>query len=89
MSAAEEFLKRDRPPTVPDTLAVAGIDDIDIAAHHAIQLTTVSHHASEMASVAATWMLEIVQDPARFVREPVRHVLRPTLTIRRTCGAVR
>ena len=75
--------------TVPDALAVAGIDDIDIAAHHAIQLTTVSHHASEMASVAATWMLEIVQDPARFAREPIRHVLRPTLTIRRTCGAVR
>jgi LacI family transcriptional regulator len=110
--AAEQLLKRERPPTaiigssdamalsilqaagelgvkVPDGLAVAGIDDIDIAAHHAIQLTTVSHHAAEMASTAATWMLEIAQDPARFAREPVRYVLRPTLMIRRTCGAVR
>lgn len=74
---------------VPGDVAVAGIDDIGIAAHHAIQLTTVAHHAAEMASLTATWMLEILQDPARFVREPVQYVLRPTLTIRRTCGAVR
>lgn len=74
---------------VPDEVAVAGIDDIGIAAHHSIQLTTVSHHAAEMASLAATWMLEILQDPTRFAREPVQYVLRPTLMIRRTCGAVR
>lgn len=73
---------------VPEELAVAGIDDIEISAHHSIQLTTVSHHAAEMAGLAATWMLEIVQDPARFAREPLHYVIRPTLTIRRTCGAV-
>lgn len=74
---------------VPEELAVAGIDDIDIAAHHGIQLTTVSHHAAEMAGLAATWMLEIVQEPVHFAREPFQHVIRPTLMIRRTCGAVR
>lgn len=74
---------------VPEDLAVAGIDDIEISAHHNLQLTTVSHHAAEMAEAAATWMLEIVQDPARFVRGPVQYVIRPTLMIRRTCGAVR
>jgi LacI family transcriptional regulator len=74
---------------VPEDLAVAGIDDIGIAAHHNIQLTTVSHHAAEMAALAATWMIEIVQDPARFARDPYQHVIRPTLVIRRTCGAVR
>jgi DNA-binding LacI/PurR family transcriptional regulator len=74
---------------VPEELAVAGIDDVAIAAHHNIQLTTVSHHAAEMAQLAATWMIEIVQDPARFAREPFQHVIRPTLMIRRTCGAVR
>jgi LacI family transcriptional regulator, galactose operon repressor len=74
---------------VPEEIAVAGIDDIGIAAHHNIQLTTVSHHAAEMAGLAATWMMEIVQDPARFAREPFQHVIRPTLIIRRTCGAVR
>jgi LacI family transcriptional regulator len=74
---------------VPEELAVAGIDDIGIAAHHNIQLTTVSHHAAEMAALAATWMIEVVQDPARFAREPFQYVIRPTLMIRRTCGAVR
>jgi LacI family transcriptional regulator len=74
---------------VPAELAVAGIDDIDIAAHYNIQLTTVSHHTAEMAGLAATWMIEIVQDPARFAREPFQHVIRPTLMIRGTCGAVR
>ncbi|MBF8287949.1 MAG: HTH lacI-type protein, partial [Candidatus Rokubacteria bacterium] len=51
--------------------------------------TTVSQHAAEMAGLAATWMLEIAQDPARFAREPFQYVIRPTLIIRRTCGAVR
>lgn len=73
---------------VPEDLAVAGIDDIDIAVHHNIQLTTVSHHATEMAELAARWILEIVDDPQRFIRQPFQCVLRPTLVIRRTCGAV-
>lgn len=73
---------------VPDDLAVVGMDDIGIAAHHNIQLTTVSHHASEMAELAVGWMLEIVQDPERFAREPFQHLIRPTLIIRRTCGAM-
>lgn len=74
---------------VPEELAVAGIDDIDIAAHYNVQLTTVSHHAAEMAALAATWMLEIAQDPARFAREPFQYVIRPNVVIRRTCGSVR
>ncbi len=74
---------------VPDDLAVAGMDDIQVASHHNVQLTTVSHHAEEMATLAAAWILEIVQDPARFAREPFQHLIRPTLMIRRTCGALR
>jgi LacI family transcriptional regulator len=73
---------------VPRDLAVAGIDDIEIAAHHNLQLTTVAQHAARMAELAATWILEIVQDPARFAREPYQTEIRPTLMIRRTCGAV-
>ncbi len=79
----------ERGIAVPGELAVAGIDDIEISAHHNIQLTTVAQHATEMAELAATWILEIVQDPARFAREPYQYVIRPTLMIRRTCGAVR
>jgi LacI family transcriptional regulator len=73
---------------VPGELAVAGIDDIGISAHRNLQLTTVAQHAAQMAELAATWILEIVQDPVRFAREPYQFVIRPTLMIRRTCGAL-
>jgi hypothetical protein len=43
----------------------------------------------KMPGLAATWMMEIAQDRMRFAREPFQYVMRPTLMIRRTCGAVR
>ena len=73
---------------VPKDLAVVGFDDIEIAAHREIQLTTVAQQKSEMGRLAATWILEIIRDPRRFMREPVQHILAPTLVIRRTCGSL-
>jgi LacI family transcriptional regulator len=73
---------------VPGELAVVGMDDSAVAAHHTIQLTTVSLHMREMAELAAKWMVEIIQDPERFRREPFQHIIRPTLIIRRTCGGI-
>jgi LacI family transcriptional regulator len=73
---------------VPLELAVVGIDGVDIGAHHNIQLTTVGHYMQEMAALAATWMIEIIQDPERFARQPFQQIIRPTLIIRRTCGAI-
>jgi len=81
LQAAEETGMR-----VPDDLSVVGLDDIAIAAHHRIQLTTVAAHVEEQARIAATWMLEIIGDPDRFARQPFQQVVRPTLIIRRTCG---
>jgi LacI family transcriptional regulator len=112
LRAAEELLKRTRPPTaviagndlmalsviqaaaerglqVPGDLAVVGMDDIPIAAHPSIQLTTVSQHSREMAELAAKWMLEIIDDPRRGDRHPFQHLIRPTLVVRQTCGGAR
>jgi len=73
---------------VPQMLAVVGIDGVDIGAHYNIQLTTVGHYKQEMAALAATWMIEIIQAPERFARQAFQHIIRPTLIIRRTCGAI-
>jgi LacI family transcriptional regulator len=73
---------------VPADLAVAGFDDIEIAAHLANQLMTVAQKRTEMGRLAAEGILQIIRDPQRFAREPLQRVLAPTLVIRRTCGAV-
>ena len=73
---------------IPEDLAVVGFDDIEIAGHREIQLTTMAQQKAEMGRLAATWMLEIIRDPRRFTRQPVQQVLAPTLVERRSCGAM-
>jgi LacI family transcriptional regulator len=73
---------------VPEDLAVVGFDDIQIAAHRAIQLTTMAQQKTEMGRLAVSWVLEIIRDPGRFARTPLQELLAPTLVVRRTCGAL-
>ncbi|MFI5341946.1 MAG: substrate-binding domain-containing protein, partial [Candidatus Methylomirabilales bacterium] len=73
---------------VPRDLAVVGFDDIQIAAHRAIQLTTMAQQKTEMGRLAVAWILEIIRDPRRFARQPFQQILAPTLVVRRTCGAL-
>lgn len=73
---------------VPGDLAVSGFDDTDIARHRTIQLTTVAQQKAEMGRLAVTYLLECIQDPERFRRDPIRHILPPTLVVRRSCGTV-
>jgi LacI family transcriptional regulator len=73
---------------VPGGVAVVGFDDIEIAGHPAIQLTTMAQQKAEMGRLAALGMLDIIRDPRRFARLPLQQVLAPTLIVRRTCGAL-
>jgi LacI family transcriptional regulator len=73
---------------IPEDLAVVGFDDIEIAGHPHIQLTTMAQQKAEMGRLAVLGMLEIIRDPGRFAREPLQQVLAPTLMVRRTCGAL-
>ena len=73
---------------VPEDLAVVGFDDIQIAAHRAIQLTTMAQQKTEMGRLAVSWVLEIIRDRGRFARAPLQELLAPTLVVRRTCGAL-
>ena len=73
---------------VPGDLAVVGFDDIEIAAHREIQLTTMAQQKAEMGRLAVFGILEILRDPVRFGGQPLQQVLAPTLIVRRTCGAL-
>ncbi len=73
---------------VPEDLAVVGFDNIEIASHREIQLTTMAQQKTEMGRLAVEWILEIIRDPERFARGPLQQVLAPTLVVRRTCGAL-
>jgi LacI family transcriptional regulator len=73
---------------VPGDLAVVGFDDIEIAGHPHIQLTTMAQKKAEMGRLAVLGMLEIIRDPKRFGRRPLQQVLAPALVVRRTCGAL-
>jgi len=73
---------------IPQDLAVAGFDDIAIAGHRQIQLTTMAQQKAEMGRLAAEGILEIIRDSKRFRRDPLQQVLAPTLVIRGTCGAL-
>jgi LacI family transcriptional regulator len=74
--------------SVPGDLAVVGVDNIPMAAHQAIQLTTVDQHLAEMGRLAVEGILDIIRDPERYRRRPLQQVLAPTLIVRRTCGAL-
>jgi LacI family transcriptional regulator len=74
--------------SVPGDLAVVGVDNIPMAAHQAIQLTTVDQHLAEMGRLAVEGILDIIRDPERYRRSPLQQVLAPTLIVRRTCGAL-
>lgn len=72
---------------IPEDLAVVGFDDIEMAGHQAIQLTTMAQQKAEMGRSAVLGVLEVIREPQRFSRRPLQQVLAPTLIVRRSCGA--
>ncbi len=69
---------------VPEDVAVVGLDDIEIASHSAIQLTTVSQNRNMMAEIAVDSLRKIMQQED--IQLPVQVVLKPMLVVRKTCG---
>jgi len=74
--------------SVPGDLAVVGVDNIPMAAHRAIQLTTMDQHLAEMGRLAVEGILDVIGNPERYRRSPLQQILAPTLIVRRTCGAL-
>ena len=73
---------------IPEELAVVGFDDIEIADHPRVQLTTMAQQKAEMGRLAALGVLEIIRCGAGRACVPLQQTLAPTLIIRRTCGAL-
>lgn len=64
----------------PAQIAVAGYDDIDLAGHGLVSLTTVDQFGDEMGAVAVRLLLDRVRSGG----ESRRHVITPQLRIRRS-----
>ncbi len=66
---------------VPGHLSVMGFDDVEMASHQLIRLSTVSQDRKQMAEIAVRALLDLVEGKAM---PPLRTVLPPTLIIRAT-----
>jgi LacI family transcriptional regulator len=78
----------ERGVDVPRDISVVGIDDIE-AAFCVPALTTVSHELVEMGQLAASRLLELIEEPARKRTNAERIVVEPRLIVRRSTAAVR
>lgn len=72
---------------VPDDLAVAGFDNIQMSAYVDPPLTTVQHPATEIGRRAANLLFDLLSQGAGANDEPTLERVPCELVIRRSCGA--
>lgn len=68
---------------VPEDVAVVGFDDIAIASHRLVGLSTIHGDLGQLSREATTLLLETISGN---LTEPVRKILPVYLVVRRTCG---
>ncbi len=69
---------------VPQDVSIIGFDDIALATYSSPPLTTVAQPKHQLGSIAATLLMERIEDPDRPLR---REILQPTLCLRRSTMA--
>lgn len=74
---------------IPEDISLAGIDDISMASHHAVQLTSVGHHKFRIGEIAAENLIEMIEQGIAKDDRPRQIVLQPELVIRKTTGRQR
>ncbi|MDW7674039.1 MAG: LacI family DNA-binding transcriptional regulator [Bacillota bacterium] len=70
---------------IPNDVSVAGIDDITISSHQAIQLTSVGQHKFKMGEIAVEQLIEMIEQ-GDIYQKPKQIVFSPELFIRQTTG---
>ena len=76
---------REAGKRVPEDVAVAGFDDIPLAAHTQPSLTTVRQPIQKMGAIAAETLIDLISHPSAL---PHRVVLPTELVIRASCGSL-
>lgn len=71
---------------IPDDISLAGIDDIRLAGHAAMQLTTIGYAGNTMAVRAADLLLELIERSPAAGQSPRLITLQPQLIVRRSTG---
>jgi DNA-binding LacI/PurR family transcriptional regulator len=74
---------RDHGVSVPDDIAIVGLDDIAVAARSRVPLTTVRQPTDRIGALA----VDAVLAQLRGERTPIRRLIAPELIIRQSCGA--
>lgn len=69
---------------VPEDIAIVGYDDISIAAHSLIRLTTISAKTQEMGIKAVDYILQLIKNGGSNLL--IQEYLEPELIIRNSCG---
>jgi DNA-binding LacI/PurR family transcriptional regulator len=72
---------------IPEDVSIAGIDDIKISSHQAIQLTSVAHHKFLIGEIATETLIKIIQEKDT-LNNVNQIVLRPEIVIRKTTKRV-
>lgn len=72
--------------SVPRDVSIVGYDDISIASHRRLSLTTVSQNAPELAESGFSFLLELIENEAVETDGGRRVRLRPTLVVRGSTG---
>ncbi|MBI5961819.1 MAG: LacI family DNA-binding transcriptional regulator [Chloroflexi bacterium] len=70
---------------VPDDIALIGFDDLPTASQLSPRLTTVCHPVQEKGQMAASILLDLIEDPGS---GPHQVMLPTQLIVRESCGAV-
>jgi LacI family transcriptional regulator len=73
---------------VPDDISIVGYDDIAIASHHSIQLTTVNVHAKQCAELVIETLINIIEG-LRPAGEHTKTLLKPELKVRESTAKPR
>jgi LacI family transcriptional regulator len=74
---------QERGLRIPEDLALISVDDIELACHVSIPLTTMHIHKRRLGVLAARRLVEIIRNPSE---EPVTILVPAELVIRGSCG---
>lgn len=66
---------------VPEDVSIVGFDDIEVAGHRRVSLTTVAQNKVEMSRLAVEKLVEVIEGR---IDHPLRITLRPHLLVRST-----